>query len=272
MRAHKGLLMRYLGSVEHVLEKLARERDPGIAPATSIFLLILLVSVAAFTSPFPLRPGSFLPLLMAIVLSLASRELGAFLRLAGIASFFLAVVSLPLLFITPGTAFWTLRLGPLELSATWDGAFQALAFALRCLNAVCLAVAWTSYVGFNNLIRGLHVIDPTGTIPSMVFLTTRYVPLSIREAQKLIAAREARTLREPRLNTTWLLLASSCGDLFLRTFHRAWKVNLAMKSRCLSGSLTSLTSLKDCFRLGARDVLWALLALAYVLVMTLRVI
>ena len=272
MRQPKGLLMRYLSGIGDVLDRLAREKPARVAPFTSVFLLVLFASCAAFVSPLPFSARSFLPLLLAFSLALLSRELDIFLRATGIALVFLSVVALPLLFITGGEPLYVLELGPLRLVATWDGLWRAVEFVLRCLNAISLAVAWTTYVGFTTLIKGLHVLDPTGTIPNMAFLTVRYVPLSIREGQRLLAAREARMLKKPRLRSSWLILASCCGDLLLRTFNRAWRVGMAMRSRSFSDQPVRPRRLRECFRLGVLDAAWLLLATAFVLIYVVRVV
>ncbi len=268
----RGLLMRYLDAVGHVLDRLAKERSPRIAPFTSLALLVLFVSPAAFSSPIPLRACSFLPFALALVLAVASRELGNFLKLVGLILPFLTIIALPLPFITPGAVTYAIQLGPLRLVATREGTLKAAAFVLRCLNAISIGVAWTAYAGLTTLIRGLHAVDPTGTIPNMAFLTARYVPLSIREAQRLLAAREARLLRKPRISSSWLVLASCCGDLLLRAFNRAWKVGLAMRARCPFGSPANISDPRGCFRLGVRDLIWLLAAVGYIALFILEVV
>ena len=259
MWARKGLLARYLEAVGEVLDRLAREREVQLAPATSISILAFLTSLAAFASPLPLRPGSFLLLALAFLLAALGRELRTFLRTLGLTAAWLAVVVLPLLLITPGEAIYTLKVGSLSLPITREGASRALEFSLRCLSAISLGVAWTGYVGLNSLLRGLALLDPTGTLPGMAFLTARYVPLSVREAGRLLAAREARLMGRRGLRSAWLVLASSCGELLLRAYHRAWRVGLAMRSRCLSGQLVPVGR-GGALRFGALDALWALVA------------
>lgn len=267
----KGLLMRYLGAVGEVLDRLTWGGRASLAPTTSLFLLVLFSTSTAFTSPFPLCLTTAIPFVLSASLAVLSRKARDVVKVVAVASAHLTIISTPLLFITEGEQIASLDLGFADLSITWEGLWTALEFFLRCLGAISVAVSWMAYAGFQNILQGLRAIDPGGTITSMAFLTVRYIPLAIRESQRLVAAREARLMVKRSLRASWLVLASCCGDLFLRCFNRAWKVGLALKARSLSGDVVPKLS-TGATRPGAPDVLWACLACAYVVLLVLKVV
>jgi len=231
-----SLLSSYLEAVSETLSSLLTAGRWPLHPSISLIGLVALTVSTAYTNPLPLTARSMLPLTLSLIAAGLSNRLRSLLKMMAVASLFLAVISLPLIFSTPGRSISVLELGSIRLTATAEGVSTASRFFMRCLNTISISLGWICLVRIDSLIEGLRLIDPSETVPLLLFLSTRYIPLSIREAVRIIAARESRILRRDR-RIEWRILSTSIGELLLRSLDRAGRVSLSMRARALSGRL-----------------------------------
>jgi len=265
-RCRGGLLASYLEVVSEVLNGVLAGGACRLHTFTSLTVLIVLVVSTAYTDPFPFTFISMIPIIVALILSAISHRLAYLLKTIATSSLFLTVISLPLIFYLPGRPLVRVELGFVSLTATVEGLSRASAFFLRCLNTISISLGWMSLVGVDSLIEGLRFIDPSGTIPLLLFLSTRYIPLSIRETVRILAARESRMMRRDR-GVAWMILSTSIGDLLLRSLHRAERVGMAMRARALSGRLPSPITHSA---LSLRDLIVLPLVALYIVIYSLR--
>ncbi len=265
-RCRGGLLASYLEAVSEVLNGLITDGRWRLHPSISLIGLIALVVSTAYTDPFPLTFISPIPIIVALILSAISHRLKALLKMMAASSLFLMVVSLPLIFYLPGRTLVVWKLGLITLTATAEGVSKASSFSLRCLNTISISLGWISLIGIDSLIEGLRLVDPSETIPFLLFLSTRYIPLSIRETVRILAARESRMMRRDR-RIAWMILSTSIGELLLRNLYRAERVGMAMRARALSGRLP--TPIQPC-SLSLRDLIALSLVALYIIIYSLR--
>jgi len=186
-----------------------------------------------------------------------------------VAALFLATISAPLIFLKKGTPIAFMELNSYRIVVTDEGFIEAFRFFFRCMNTISISLGWICYVHFNSLLEGFTVLDPSRTIPTLLFLSSRYIPISIRDAVTLLAAREARTMRRDR-RLSWTMLSSTCGELLIRAIHRARRVGLAISARTLSNSLTFSRVRRRLFT--PCDLAAVLMAALYVTIYTLKVV
>ena len=252
--AHRGgLLASYLEAVGEGVSKLSLGAG-RVSPPVSLVSLAIFASVASFIDPLPLRPTSLIPLLLSGILALASGTLREFSALALFTLGLVVPVALPLLMMTPGRALCCLSC----VCITLEGLYEFSNFVFRCTNASVLTLSWILYAGFDSIIEGLRVLDPTGTVPKLAQMTIRYIPLSARELARIVAAREARLL-DRKLARVWRVSATCYGDALLRCFERAKRVSLAISARDLGSKHVDPARSKAKFA----DALWIFAALGY---------
>lgn len=146
---------------------------------------------------------------------------------------FAAVISLPVLFLTPGQPALRVDVGSLALVVSSQGLQHFLAFTIRvwfCVASLSLLILST---GFDKMLKLLSSLRVPAVVVQMFGLTYRYFFVSVHEAQRMLLAKEARTYVSRRtvnfsaLKDLGLILAA----LFIRTLERSERVYMAMKSR-----------------------------------------
>jgi cobalt/nickel transport system permease protein len=169
---------------------------------------------------------------------------------------FMALISIPALFLTAGNPLWIASIGNLTLTITAQGLTQFLVFTLRiwfCVASLSLLILST---GFDKTLKLLSAIHVPPLIIQLFSLTYRYFFVSIHEAQSILIAKEARTYINKRtLNLQSLKdLGHIISSLFIRTYERSERVYLAMKARGFEISKTNKPQIQP---LNVRDVVFA---------------
>lgn len=266
-----GLITTYLEDIADVLNRLQTRGSIEVSPPVALFTLILLAVSTAYISPLPLRFSSFLPIAAALVLSALGDRLKEFLRMIAVTTFSLGVISTPLVFFTGSRLEVVLKLGLFRTKMAAEGLVVALSFFLRCLNTTSISLGWVCCIRFDSLLDGLCILDPTQTISTLLFLSTRYIPLSLREAISLLVAREARTMKRDR-SLSWKALSSTGGELLLRAIHRGRRVGLAISARSLCHDPMPLGVKKSSLSFKSRDLPPISIAALYTVIYALKVV
>jgi len=203
----------------------------ALNPLVKLVAIVFMIVVSLFISSLSyLALICVVPLILAIASRIPLRYLAS--RVLFIPAF-AAVITLPILFLTPGHAIAQTSLGPLAISITSEGLQNMLVFAIRvlfCVSSLSLLVLST---GFDRLLRLLSSLRTPPIIVQLFSLTYRYFFVSIHEAQSVLIAKEARTYIHRRTINYQALkdLGSILSTLFIRTYERSERVYMAMKSR-----------------------------------------
>jgi len=146
---------------------------------------------------------------------------------------FAAVISVPILFLTPGNPLFSTDIGLFTLTFTFEGLTKLLTFSLRVWFCVASLTLFTLSTGFEAILKLLASIKVPSIIIQMFSLTYRYLFVTIHELQKVLMAKEARTyVNKHNLNIESLKHSGAMlATLFIRTYERSEMVYLAMKSR-----------------------------------------
>jgi cobalt/nickel transport system permease protein len=226
----------------------------AINPLAKLLAVVFMIITSLFIVHLP-----YLIVICAvpIVLAVASRiPLKQFLLRTAFIPFFAAVISIPVLFLTSGTAIFVANLGVGTLTVTLEGLTRFLVFTVRVWFCVALLTLLILSTGFEKMLKLLFSIKVPSVIVQLFSLTYRYFFVSIHEAQSVLIAKEARTYVNKRTINLQALkdLGSILAALFIRTYERSERVYWAMKSRGFEiGSDNKLTM--PAFRL--RDVFFA---------------
>ena len=203
----------------------------SINPLAKLVVIVFMIVVSLFI--FSL---SYLALICIIpfILAFSSRiPLKHFISRTLLIPVFAALISLPVIFITPGQPIFTTSLGMLNLAVTSEGIVHFLVFSIRvwfCVASLSLLILST---GFDKMLQLLSSMKVPSMVVQMFSLTYRYFFVSVHEAQSFLIAKEARTYVNRRTINYQALkdLGSILAALFIRTYERSERVYLAMKSR-----------------------------------------
>lgn len=204
-----------------------------------------------------------------IVLAVASRiPLRHFFSRTAFIPVFAGIISIPILFITSGTAITSANLGIANITMTYEGLAKFLVFTIRVWFCVASLTTLILSTGFDRMLKLLAALKVPAVVVQLFALTYRYFFVSLHEAQSVLIAKEARTyVNKKTLNMQSLRdLGNILATLFIRTYERSERVYLAMKARGFeinSSNKLSIPSLKvkDVFFASIIIVMFALVAL-----------
>jgi cobalt/nickel transport system permease protein len=200
-------------------------------PLINLIVVVFMIVVSIFISFLP-----YLALICVVPIILAAASRIPLKHLISRTLFipaFAALISIPVLFITPGNPIATANLGSLNLAITLEGVTRFLVFSIRvwfCVASLSLLILST---GFDKMLKLLATLKVPSVIVQMFSLTYRYFFVSVYEAQSFLIAKEARTYIHRRTMNYQALkdFGSILSTLFIRTYERSERVYLAMKSR-----------------------------------------
>lgn len=226
----KTLTYTFLESLARTIEALNVGVFPDFFNTTiATFSTLILTMATAFSRGF-LTPTSVL--LVSIVLaSIARKHFKTWFKLLTATLAWAAMVAFPLLFIIPGDALTEFALGPLELRISKSGVYSAAEFVFRVVVSAAIFTSVTYLIGWRGVAAGLEGIHVPGEIVSLLNMVIVYVPLFLRDAFKMLSAREARLLKKPTVKDSWRILSTVVGDLILKGYRRAWSLGKAIEAR-----------------------------------------
>jgi cobalt/nickel transport system permease protein len=206
----------------------------SINPLINLVVVVFMIVASVFIFSLPYLA---LICLIPFILAAASRVPIKYLlsRTAFIPAF-AALISIPVLFITPGQPVLSGNFGFFTLTVTLDGVTKFLVFSLRVWFCVASLILLVVTMGFDKLLKLLSSLKTPPLIVQLFSLTYRYFFVSAHETQSFLIAKEARTYIHKRTMNYQALkdLASILAALFIRTYERSERVYLAMKSRGFS--------------------------------------
>ncbi len=148
-------------------------------------------------------------------------------------SLFVFLISFPAAFLTGGAPLFTISMGSLTASASFEGAYRVALFVMRVWVCVATLTTLTSILGIDGILNVLAQMRAPGILIEVISLTYRYLFISIHETQKMLLARDARRFQNKKyINAQDLRdLGKVLAALFIRTYERSERVYLAMKAR-----------------------------------------
>jgi cobalt/nickel transport system permease protein len=209
----------------------------------------VVLTIVVLRSPFLLAGLVPVAVMFAVLAGLSLRELAR--RLVHVEGF-LVVLALLLPVTVPGPDL--VVLGPVALSQ--PGVERAILVLLRV--NLCAVVIFTLLAGLEPVRFG-HALARLGMPDKLVHLllfAARYVVLIRAEAGRLHDAMRARAFRGRTSRHTLRTLGHFTGQLMVRAFERAERIDEAMRCRGFVGRF----ALVDDGRIGGADVFFAALA------------
>lgn len=255
-----GFLERNLSSFSSVMLSLLSSEESASAPgllqrlhASARLLGVLLLILASALS----SSGSFLLIILVFTYSLSAlssvRPLRLFKR-ALPAFVFTLFLAFPAVFKTgdaPGGIF-SLALGNLKITATWQGVGTYLFFLLRVTVMVSLASLLLLTTRQADFFRALRSFRLPSFFVTALFMTFRYIFILLKTAEDATLARKSRTVRKGPIRESERWFASRTAFLLKKSVSIAEEVHLAVLSRAFTGTFRSLRQ----GSIGGTDYAW----------------
>ncbi len=188
-------------------------------------LSLALTCLVAFSSG-PLIPAA--ALIGCLLASLSLKLPHSWIKPVLVVALWTWLISVPLIFIEPKLA---VKVWMLELWLSVEGAYEALSLTLRAAAATAIFIASVQLLGWRNWLKGLEGLRVPQPLVRLMQMSIIYIPLFLREASKMLWARESRIVSRMGIKRAWGVLSTVVGDLLLRGYERAWRLEKALKAR-----------------------------------------
>jgi len=250
----KSLTHKFLEDLAETVDSL----NSGVAldffnPTIAVFSALILTGTAAFSSDFKIPALIFF---ISVGLVLVTRSsMRTWIRVIFFISAWAVIVSLPLPFITLGKPMINLSLGLIKLKASYEGINSMIMFISRVVASAAIFTSFASIMGWRRTVMGLEGLRMPRELTFLLNLSIVHIPLFLRESSKMLSAREARVMRKITFKELWRVLATVVGDLLLRSYEHAWRLEKAIRARSFTKeaswrSKSSSTEIKDLFLLS----------------------
>lgn len=214
------------------MDSLNRSFTPTFNPRVAMLSAVLLTGVAAFSGsliiPLLIVSASF------ALITFARSQVVVWAKITLIALIWSAVISSPLLFTYPGEAQLHAHLGVLSLSISRDGVNVASLFILRVASAAAIFASLTLTLGWRGIIVGLKGLYVPRELIALLGVSIVQIPLFMRDALRMLLAREARVMKRFGVKSVWQVLSTVVGDLLIIGLARSSRVDKAIRARVFS--------------------------------------
>jgi cobalt ECF transporter T component CbiQ len=218
----------------------------GLDPRVKLIGMLALVVTAALSRRLPAMLGL---LGLGVALALGSRlSLWSMAKRVWLVAFaFTAMIAAPALFLTPGTAVYSV----IGLAITAQGARSALLLIARVEAAVTLSTLLVLTTPWMHLLKALRTLMVPVEVIALLAMTHRYVVLLTETANAMFESRQSRMVGRLNRREQRRLMVNTGGVLLSKTMELGNEVFLAMQARGFRGEVRLLTD----FRLRTRDYL-----------------
>lgn len=250
---YKSLTFRFLENLAESLTQLNNiPNDLPFNPTIAVLSALILTIVAALTYSFKIL---IVILFISIVLvSLLNRSsLISWIKIILFIFTWAFIVSAPLPFITTGVILTELSVGFTTLRVSFEGIHLMLLFTARVVSSAAVFTAFVTTMGWRGMVSGLEGLRMPKEFSFMLNLSIINIPIFLRETLNMLLAREARIMRKDRIWSTWGALASIIGELVLRGYERAWRLDKSIRARSFNGVRKSEVIPSD-LKIKVRDI------------------
>jgi cobalt ECF transporter T component CbiQ len=255
-RSPEGFISKNIESLSRALESAMTADDrcraggllQGLDPRVKLASFVLFVIAAGLLRNLALLAALFVAVLLLVKLSRIS--LSFFVRRVLLfIPLFTAVIAVPSLFMTPGTAVWQIA-G--HLSITNSGIQSAAFLFARVMDSLSLGILLVLTTPWTDLLASLRWFRLPDLVVSIVGMTYRYIFLFLHTANNMFMARRSRSVARfsGASNRRWI--GQVMASTMTKSQHLSEEVYLAMLSRGYSGDVVAL----DDLRVQGRDWLW----------------
>ena len=256
----RGIIERSLSSfvdaLQHTFDAEEITKKNGllqrIDPRVKIVAFLPLIVIAALTRR--LRVVLMLFAIAVAIALLSKVRLGTLAKRVWLAVLaFTGFISVPALFLTPGSAIYRLPL--LGWTVTAPGLRAAIYLIMRAQTAATFSVVFILCTPWSHVLKALRVLRLPAVLVVILGMTYRYIFLLLRTAHDMFESRKSRMVGQLDGRELRKMATASAGVLMSKTLQLSGDVYLAMRSRGFQGEVYVL----DEFQTSWLD--WAMLTL-----------
>ncbi|NIQ06606.1 MAG: cobalt ECF transporter T component CbiQ [Candidatus Korarchaeota archaeon] len=149
---------------------------------------------------------------------------------------FAFLISVPQVFLMEGSPVLEFKILTITLKGTSEGIHYLIEFTLRVATSISFLSLLLLSTQFSDLMASLKWFRLPTTLIRLFKLTYRYIFLLLREMQRLLLARTARTLKKKGIMEEWRELSQIVGNLLIRTLERGEDTYLSALGRGFTGT------------------------------------
>jgi len=215
-------------------------------PRVKLVAVFALVLTAALTPDGAWRAFVILEILLLGLTALSRLDLAMVQKRSAVALPF-ALAAVTVVFATPGRTLWALPLFGGALAVTDAGLLRFAAIVVRSYLSVQAAVLLAATTPFSELLWALRSVGVPRVLVATAGFLYRYLFVLADEAQRLLRARETRSVDIPGHKSGGSLLwrarvtGSMAGSLFIRSYERSERIYAAMLARGYDGETRTLS-------------------------------
>lgn len=135
---------------------------------------------------------------------------------------------------------------------TKNGTYSAGLLLLRTFGSVSLIYIFTTTTKWADILKSLATIKISTLLITTLSMTQRYIFLGLELASNLFTAKKSRSLRKCSGKSGRRFIATTTGNLFIRTSVQSEEVYQAMLARGYTGEAKTLSN----FCVGTADYAW----------------
>ena len=215
-------------------------------PRVKVIIALVFILSSALLPDQAWAAYGLMALLILVAARLACLPFGFLLKRALIVLPFM-LAALTIIFTLPGTAVFSIHIGPWTINATDAGLTRFASILIRSWLSVLAAIWLTATTPFPDLMHALRHLHAPQALISIISFMYRYLFVIADEAKRLLRARTARSARLAgrgggSLRWRAKVAGGMVGQLFLRSFERSDRVYNAMLARGYQGQLLTMNS------------------------------
>ena len=222
----KTLTYTFLQSLSQIFDEILRSRQNLKLNPLLVFICgLTITSILAFSQNIIGLLFS-IPLLI-LLNSLLRISFRKILKPLCVISIFVFVISLPIL--TQHALGTTFLEAYVKKHYLID--INLYVFILRVTLSTYSIVLVMSYLGFHGLIDVLLQLKLSLEVLLAILLTIRFIPIQAIETLKMLSAREARIVKKNSIKEMWIVLATTIGDLMIKSMYEAEVLKKSIQAR-----------------------------------------
>lgn len=255
----RKITTKFLENLTEVAEILNySSSNSSLNPSLAIISAVVITSITSFNK------GLIIPTLILIIslllIPLLKIETYRWFKTMIFIVIMSSIISLPLLFITPGIEIIRFNMGFYVLIISFEGLYNMLSFIVRVTAAASIFTIFMMYIGWYGVIEGLRGLKIPEEIVLLIAFFMKYVSIFLREILKILVARESRLLSRTSMSRLWFILSTVIGELVIRGYERAWIFEKALKAR----TFNNISPKYKQRELGLNDLMLLLLTFIFV--------
>lgn len=213
------LAASFLEEIAEILNAFSEEaQSPAFNVSVGVACSIVLSVVASFSRNLVVP---FAILVFSLILALTSKsQICRWIKPVAFVAFIALFVALPLFVSSSGII-------------SDNPSYYSLAlFILRPIASSAIFTVIFLSLGLSGFLEGLRSLHAPKELIDMIWFFVKYVQLFLRDACRLLAAREARIISDKcGYRKLWWIIGTVAGEILLRSYDKAVRLNLALQAR-----------------------------------------